>query len=72
MTTKSDFNDKYELWRCSVIQDKVVIRMQKFTQSQVAEITGTSLRTVQLFENYKSENMKLMYFYMNLAYHLQV
>jgi hypothetical protein len=72
MTTKSDFNDKYELWRCSVIQDKVAIRMQKFTQSQVAEITGTSLRTVQLFENYKSENMKLMYFYMNLAYHLQV
>ena len=63
MITKSGFNENYRLWLCSIIQDKVSLRMQKFTQAEVAKITGTSLRTVQNFENYRSDNLKLFYFY---------
>ena len=36
MITKSGFNENYRLWLCSIIQDKVSLRMQKFTQAEVA------------------------------------
>jgi len=69
MNSKSEFNEKYNIWLLTTIQEKTAIRMQLFTQSEVAEITGTSLRTVQLFESYKSENLKLIYFYLALDLH---
>ncbi len=69
MNSNSEFNEKYNIWLLTTIQEKTAIRMQLFTQSEVAEITGTSLRTVQLFESYKSENLKLIYFYLALDLH---
>ncbi len=69
MNSKSEFSEKYNIWLLTTIQEKTAIRMQLFTQSEVAEITGSSLRTVQLFESYKSENLKLIYFYLALDLH---
>ena len=69
MNSKSEFNEKYNIWLLTTIQEKTAIRMQLFTQYEVAEITGTSLRTVQLFESYRSENLKLLYFYLALDLH---
>jgi hypothetical protein len=65
--SKSGFNENYQVWLCNLVQSKTPLRMQKFTQQAVAELTGTSLRTVQHFECYRSENAKLIYFYSNLA-----
>ena len=70
MKTKSGFNEDYQLWYLSEMQDLINKRRSNMTISEVSKITGISEKTIQRFERYESENMKLFYFYrygMNIA-----
>jgi hypothetical protein len=60
---KSDFE---MLW-CSKVQALTALRRSKMFQSQIAAMTGRSLKTIQRFENYKSKDAELAYLYKQLT-----
>ncbi len=45
------------------VQKLIELRRSKMSQSEIAKQAGVSLKTVQRFENYKSKNIELMYYY---------
>lgn len=59
---KSDFE---MLW-CGKVQALTALRRSKMSQSQMAAMTGRSLKTIQRFENYKSKDAVLMFLYRNI------
>lgn len=59
---KADF----ELLWCSKIQALSSLRRSKMTQSEIAFITGRSLKTIQRFENYKCFDPELVFLYNEL------
>jgi response regulator of citrate/malate metabolism len=63
MKRKSGFNENYQLWYLSEMQELINKRQSKMTIAGVSRITGISEKTIQRFERYESENMKLFYFY---------
>ena len=60
---KADF----ELLWCGKVQALVELRRSKMSQSQIAAMTGRSLKTIQRFENYKSKDAELAYLYKQLT-----
>jgi hypothetical protein len=48
---------------CGKVQDLTSLHMTKMTQSEMAELSGRSLRTIQRFENYNSMDAELMFIY---------
>ena len=65
-TTKQDveyLKVDFELRWCSNIQRLSSLRRSKMSQSEVAFLTGRSLKTIQRFENYKSKDAELAYLY---------
>lgn len=59
---KTDF----ELYWCSKVQQLTQLRRSKMSQSEIAFLSGRSIKTIQRFENYKSKDAELMYIYKNL------
>ena len=59
---KADFE---MLW-CSKVQALTALRRSKMSQSQMAAMTGRSLKTIQRFENYRSKDAELMYLYKSI------
>lgn len=49
--------------RLSERQSMVYLRTKKFTQQQIADKTGVSLRTIQNFEAGRSDNYYLIFVY---------
>ncbi len=45
------------------VQKLIELRKTKMSQSEIAKQADVSLKTVQRFENYKSKNIELMYYY---------
>lgn len=59
---KADF----ELRWCSNIQRLSSLRKTKMSQSEMAFLTGKSLKTIQRFEKYKSKDAELMFIYKSI------
>lgn len=59
---KADF----ELLWCGKVQALTALRRSKMSQSQMAAMTGRSLKTIQRFENYKSKDAELAYLYKSI------
>jgi hypothetical protein len=53
----------FELLWCSKVQALTELRRTKMSQSDVAFLTGRSLKTIQRFERYKSKDPELVYLY---------
>ena len=64
--TLIELQAEFELLWCVKIQALSSLRRTKMTQSQMAAMTGRSLKTIQRFENYKSKDAELMYLYKNI------
>jgi DNA-binding XRE family transcriptional regulator len=64
--TLIELQAEFELLWCGKIQALSSLRKTKMTQSQMAAMTGRSLKTIQRFENYKSKDAELMYLYKNI------
>tara|TARA_R110000868_G_scaffold167042_1_gene401329 strand:+ start:70 stop:288 length:219 start_codon:yes stop_codon:yes gene_type:complete len=56
---KGDFMIRW----CGKVQDLTDLRMTKLSQSEMADLSGRSLRTIQRFENYDSIDAELMFIY---------
>lgn len=56
----------FEMLWCGKIQALTALRRSKMSQSEIAFLTGRSLKTIQRFENYKSKDAELMYLYKNI------
>lgn len=61
-TIKADFALRW----CGKIQDLTMRRKSKMSQSEIAFISGRSLKTIQRFEQYKSKDPELMFIYNQL------
>ena len=66
----NDFKIDFEMYWCGKIQDLVELRRTKLSQSEMAILTGRSIKTIQRFENYESKDSELMFLY-NRICHLQ-
>ena len=56
---KADFTMRW----CGKVQDLTALRVTILSQSEMAELSGRSLRTIQRFENYNSMDAELMFIY---------
>ena len=56
---KADFM----MYWCGKVQDLTELRRTKMSQSEIAFISGRSLKTIQRFERYESKDPELMYIY---------
>lgn len=68
-TTKQDVEHlkaDFELRWCSNIQRLSSLRRTKMSQSEIAFLTGRSLKTIQRFENYKSKDAELIFIYKSI------
>jgi len=55
--------DKFQ-WRwMQKVQDLALKRRTIMSQQQMADLSGRSLKTIQRFENYKSQDPELMFIY---------
>ena len=59
---KSDFE---VLW-CGKVQDLTELRRSNLSQSEMAFLSGKSIKTIQRFENYQTKDVELMYIYKSL------
>lgn len=62
----SDLKADFMMRWCGKVQQLVAIRRSKMTQSEIAFLTGRSLKTIQRFENYKCLDPELMFIYNRL------
>lgn len=65
-SVKADF----ELHWCGKVQDLTTLRKSKMSQSEMSELAGRSLKTIQRFENYKCKDAELMFVYNRLLRNL--
>jgi hypothetical protein len=56
---KADFM----MYWCGKVQDLTELRRTKMSQSEMAFISGRSLKTIQRFESYKVFDPELMFIY---------
>jgi hypothetical protein len=56
---KTDFM----MYWCGKVQDLTELRRTKMSQSEMAFISGRSLKTIQRFESYKVFDPELMFIY---------
>lgn len=62
-----DLKTEYQAKFCSNVQSLVTMRNNlRITQSQIAYKSKVSLRTIQNFENYKSNNYYLIFAYQQI------
>jgi|DEB0MinimDraft_6_1074348.scaffolds.fasta_scaffold195135_1 hypothetical protein len=59
---KADFTIHW----CGKVQDLTRLRKSKMSQSEMATLSGRSLKTIQRFESYKSIDAELMFIYNRL------
>lgn len=59
---KADFMMRW----CGKVQQYTSVRKSKMSQSEIAFLTGRSLKTIQRFENYKCLDPELMFIYKEL------
>ena len=59
---KADFM----MYWCGKVQDLTELRRTKMSQSEMAFISGRSLKTIQRFERYKVFDPELMFIYNRL------
>jgi hypothetical protein len=59
---KADFM----MYWCGKVQDLTELRRTKMSQSEMAFISGRSLKTIQRFESYKVFDPELMFIYNRL------
>jgi len=52
-----DLKAEFELLWCGKVQDLTLLRRSKMSQSEMAMLTGRSIKTIQRFENYKSKTL---------------
>ena len=52
---------------CGKVQDLTEIRRTKMSQSEMAFISGRSLKTIQRFERYKVFDPELMFIYNSIT-----
>lgn len=57
---------EFEMLWCSRVQALTELRRSKMSQSQIAAMTGRSLKTIQRFENYKCKDAVLVFLYRNI------
>lgn len=57
---------EFEMLWCSKVQALTELRRSKMSQSQMAAMTGRSLKTIQRFENYKCKDAVLVFLYRNI------
>lgn len=62
----NDFKIDFEMYWCGKVQDLTELRRSKMTQSEMAFISGRSLKTIQRFENYNCKDAELMYIYKHI------
>ena len=61
-----NFKIDFEMYWCGKVQDLVELRRTKLSQSEMAVLTGRSLKTIQRFENYNCKDAELMYIYKHI------
>ena len=59
---KTDFM----MYWCGKVQDLTELRRSKMSQSEIAFMSGRSLKTIQRFESYKVFDPELMYLYSHI------
>jgi len=59
---KADF----QITWCAKVQQLVSLRRSKMTQTEIAKLTGRSLKTIQRFESYRVFDPELMFIYNKL------
>lgn len=64
----NNFKIDFEMYWCGKVQELVEMRKTKLSQSQMAILTGKSIKTIQRFENYKSNNPELMFLYKRICH----
>jgi len=52
---------------CGKVQQLAELRKTKMSQSEMSELTGRSLKTIQRFERYKCFDAELMYIYNSIT-----
>lgn len=62
----NNFKIDFEMYWCGKVQDLVELRRTKLSQSEMAVLTGRSLKTIQRFENYNCKDSELMYIYKHI------
>ncbi len=63
MVKDVDIKGDFMLRWCGKVQDLTTLRMTEMSQSDMAELSGRSLRTIQRFENYDSFDPELIFIY---------
>ena len=56
----------FMMYWCGKVQDLTELRRTKMSQSEMAFISGRSLKTIQRFESYKVFDPELMFIYNRL------
>jgi hypothetical protein len=54
---------EFMMYWCGKVQDLTELRRTKMSQSEMAFISGRSLKTIQRFESYKVFDPELMFIY---------
>jgi len=67
--TEKELKEGYNSLFCKAIQKYSYIRATKMSQQEVAYKIGVSLKTIQRFENYKTQSGYLLYAYKRLFNH---
>lgn len=62
-TDIEEIKAEFMVYWCGKVQDLTELRRTKVSQSEMAFITGRSLKTIQRFENYKVFDPELMFIY---------
>ena len=57
---------EFMMYWCGKVQDLTELRRTKMSQSEMAFLTGRSLKTIQRFESYKVFDPELMFIYNRL------
>lgn len=65
-TDVESIKSEFMMYWCGKVQDLTELRRSKMTQSEMAFISGRSLKTIQRFESYKVFDPELMFIYNRL------
>lgn len=57
------FKFDFEMYWCGKVQQLTALRRTKMSQSDMAHLTGRSIKTIQRFEQYKCKDAELMFLY---------
>jgi hypothetical protein len=66
-TDVESIKTEFMMYWCGKVQDLTELRRSKMSQSEMAFISGRSLKTIQRFENYKVFDPELMFIYNSIT-----